>query len=169
MLAPGASDALRCQWIEVGTPDVYEAAYQGGVYRAELVDGWLEGIGEEHLRDTWRSNVLHSAEWDAARITDFSQVHVPAVHIGGWYDIFAQPLIDGFLGYQNEGGEGAAGRQHLIMGPWTHGINVPYAGELTFAAGVLDYEQWFGPWLDACLLEGAWGLGQWTISTRALP
>jgi putative CocE/NonD family hydrolase len=37
MMAPGAPDALRCQWIEVATPDMYPAAYRNGVYRTELV------------------------------------------------------------------------------------------------------------------------------------
>ncbi len=71
----------------------------------------------------WRSRDLQH-RW--------AQVHAPAVHIGGWYDIFAQGTINAFLGYQNQGGPGARGRQKLVMGPWTHGILQSKAGELTF-------------------------------------
>ncbi|NJL56373.1 CocE/NonD family hydrolase [bacterium] len=40
MLAPEAGDALVCQWVEVGTPDLYASTYQNGAYRSEF-DGWL--------------------------------------------------------------------------------------------------------------------------------
>lgn len=156
MLAPGAPDGVICQWIEVGTPDVYQAVYQHGAYRSELVDGWLNGIEEMHLQTLWRAHPLNSAYWDAARITDFSQVNARAVHIGGWYDIFARSTVNGFLGYQNQGGAGAAGRQHLIMGPWTHAVNIPQIGQVNIPAAVMaDYDDWFIQWIDACLLDGA--------------
>jgi putative CocE/NonD family hydrolase len=48
-------------------------------------------------------------------------IHAVGLHVGGWYDIFAQGTIDAFTTLQNDGGSGAVGRQHLIMGPWTHG------------------------------------------------
>ncbi|MBI5959999.1 MAG: CocE/NonD family hydrolase [Chloroflexi bacterium] len=160
LLAPGAPEAVVCQWMDVSTPDVYQAVYQNGVYRSELVDGWLQGIGEMHLQATFREHTLHDGFWDGARITDFSQVNARAVHVGGWNDILARGTINGFLGYQNQGGPGAAGRQHLIMGPWTHGMNSSQIGELNMPAGALDYEGWFSKWLDACLMEGAFGVAE---------
>ncbi|MCS7300816.1 MAG: CocE/NonD family hydrolase [Fimbriimonadales bacterium] len=36
-----------------------------------------------------------------------ARVNAPAVHIGGYYDIFAQGTIDAFVGYQTRGGRGA--------------------------------------------------------------
>ena len=52
MLAPGASETLVCQWIEVAEPDLYmNAVYQGGVFRNELVSGWLEFLESPQLID----------------------------------------------------------------------------------------------------------------------
>jgi hypothetical protein len=132
MLAPGAPDALRCQWIQVATPDLYDGAiYQGGVYRESLVTGWLEGNRSSHRIEPLREHYLNTDYWDGVQIEDYSLVHVPAFHVAGWYDIFARNTIEAFLGYQDEGGEGARGNQHLIMGPWTHNVNAAEVGELT--------------------------------------
>lgn len=54
------------------------------------------------------------------------------MHIGGYYDIFAQGTIDAFVGYQTRGGRGARGRQKLLMGPWAHGVLQTRVGELQF-------------------------------------
>ena len=162
MLAPGAPDALRCQWIEVGTPDLYsDLVYEGGAYRTELVDLWLEALDEEHIIPEWQAHPLNTAYWDPVQIVDdFAQVNTTAVQIGGWYDIFARGMVDGFLGYQEQGGPGAAGHQHLIMGPWTHTVNDPVVGEITFPDAVYEeYETLFFLWVDACLLEGGLGVG----------
>ena len=157
LMAPGASDALACQWIEVATPDLYaEATYQGGVYRLEMVNGWLDDIDSSHLIEPWQANSLDSDYWDAVQIVDdYADVHVPAFHIGGYFDVFARGIIDGFLGYQNQGGAGAAGQQHLVIGPWVHAINDPPVGEMTYTSAVLDklYDEWQPLWIEACLYE----------------
>lgn len=49
-----------------------------------------------------------------------SRVNVPVVHVGGWYDIYAQGTINAFKTFQEQGGPGARGKQRLIMGPWSH-------------------------------------------------
>jgi predicted acyl esterase len=157
LMAPGASDALTCQWIEVATPDMYaEGVYQGGVYRSEMVTGWLNEVGSSHLIEPWHANALNSDYWDAVQIVnDYANAHIPAFHVGGYFDAFSRGIIDGFLGYQNQGGAGAAGRQHLIMGPWVHAINEPSVGEMTYKAAILDelYDEWQPLWIEACLYE----------------
>jgi len=68
-------------------------------------------------------------------------VNAPAIHIGGWYDIYAQGTIDAFMGYQYNGGEGARGKQKLIMGPWAHtqfGYNQSKTGQLEFPENQFD-------------------------------
>jgi predicted acyl esterase len=160
MMAPGAPGALRCQWIGVATPDLYAAAYRNGVYRSELVDHWM---GEWVRAKQWITEVyahpLNSAYWDDARITnEYGEINVVAVHVGGWYDVFARSTIDAFLGYQYEGGPGAAGHQHLIMGPWTHDVNKAKVGELTFPNDTLPgFNGMYRLWREACLLGGAAG------------
>ena len=55
---------------------------------------------------------------------------------------------------EEEGGEGAAGRQQLIIGLWSHGLHMTEVGELTFPNG--DQEQYdIWSWLESCLLSEA--------------
>jgi uncharacterized protein len=52
---------------------------------------------------------------------DLDRVTVPALHIGGWYDLF---LAQGLRSYErlrdSHASGGPAGVQHLIIGPWSH-------------------------------------------------
>jgi uncharacterized protein len=52
---------------------------------------------------------------------DLDRVTVPALHIGGWYDLF---LAQGLRSYEHlrdsHASGGPAGAQHLIIGPWSH-------------------------------------------------
>lgn len=156
LMAPGASEALSCQHIGMATTDTFaNAVFQGGVYRYELIETWLKENNSTHMIVPFRAHFLNTNFWDPVQITDdYANVHVPAVHEGGWYDIFARGTVDGFLGYQNKGGEGAAGQQHLIMGPWPHAAYTTNVGELTFPdADREDYTIWM--WLEACLLSGS--------------
>ncbi len=154
LMAPGAPDVLRCQWIGSASPDLYShAVFQGGVYRYEMVETWLQETGSGHLIAPWRAHYLNTGYWDPVQIVaDYGSVHVPAVHEGGWYDVFARGTVDGFLGYQNQGGAGAAGQQHLLMGPWPHSDYTTEVGELTFPdADRVDYD--LRIWLKACLMD----------------
>ena len=154
LLAPGASDVLRCQHIGMATPDLYtHAIFQGGVYRYELTETWLTEFDSSHMIEPFKTHPLNNDFWAPVRITDdYDAVHVPAVHEGGWFDIFARGTIAGFLGYQNQGGDGAAGQQHLIMGPWPHAGYTTEVGELVFPdADREDYSFW--RWFEACLLN----------------
>lgn len=134
LMAPGASDSLRCQWIEVGTPDFYLAGvFPGSVRRGEL-DAWAETQGSPQHVTAWNAHPSPDDPfWDTTRLDagEFSAVKVAAVHAGGWFDLFVQGTIDGFVGYQ----AGAPGRQKLVIGPWGHNLHHPAGtplGEITF-------------------------------------
>jgi len=72
--------------------------------------------------DTVIQNEKLTPIWDPVRIVDkFDQVHAASLHFGGWYDIFGQDTINGFMGYQYNGGTGALGNAKLVIGPWKHG------------------------------------------------
>jgi len=125
---------LACQYIQVATPNLHNhGMFQGGQYRQSMIDGWLEGQGslfvlpeiiehENYTMDYWTNTSLED---------NWQDINVPAIHIGGWFDCFTQGTIDGFLGYQYLGGEGARGHSKLIMGPWTHGFG-RVCGDLVF-------------------------------------
>ncbi len=124
LLAPTRPAALRCQYVLVAAASQYHhAAYQGGALRKSQVERWLQGNGfhPDSLAKTL-AHPLYDDYWrgfDAVRTA--ARVRVPAIHFGGWYDTFCQGTIDAFTSRQLRGGDGARGRQKLVMGPWTHG------------------------------------------------
>lgn len=154
-LAPPAGPGLGAQYLVVGGANLYEIVYCGGVFRRSLIEDWLnvQKFAPEALA-RWRDRPVVDEYWierDASR--GFAQVQSPSVHVGGYWDIFAQATIDAFVGYQTAGGDAARGRQKLLMGPWTHGVLQKKAGELTFPRGdrppgeVEDSWRWFDRWL----------------------
>ncbi len=133
---------LACQYIQVATPNLYKhAMYPGGEFRKNLVEEWLKGQGSgEVLPELWAHENYTMDYWTNVSLDDnWQDVNVPAIHVGGWYDIFTQGTIEGFLGYQHQGGPGAVGKSKLIIGPWTHGgAFTKDQGELTYPANSLD-------------------------------
>lgn len=135
LLAGAAPAGLRAQFILVAPADMYsDVSYIGSAFRKADVENWTQGnkfdpkaldIHRAHpsYDDYWRANDTH---------TRFGLMNVPAVNVGGWFDMFAQGTIDQFIGRQHQGGEGSKGTQKLVMGPWHHGIGKMPAGELTF-------------------------------------
>jgi predicted acyl esterase len=135
LLARSGQTNLLSQHLIVGAPGLYHhVVYSGGVFRKALVEDWLRAtqFSPEALQ-LWVSHPCYDDYWRARDLTGhYGNIRAAAVHIGGYFDIFAQGTIDAFVGYQNQGGPGARGRQKLIMGPWTHGVFSEKAGELTF-------------------------------------
>ncbi len=142
MAAPSAPPVLDAMWVAVATPTVYEhALFPGGAFRKSLIEGWLTAQGSTFFLQDLAAHPLDDGYWDTVQTADsYVQVQVPAVHVGGWYDIFAQGTLDAFMGYQHQGGAGAKGKQKLVMGPWTHpGLLTTQQGELTYPANASDF------------------------------
>ncbi|HEX6121537.1 MAG TPA: CocE/NonD family hydrolase [Ktedonobacterales bacterium] len=63
------------------------------------------------------------------RVADaYATVNVPALHVGGWYDIFLGGTIKNFQGMRAAGRQG----QYLIIGPWSHGMFDQVVGDVGF-------------------------------------
>ena len=107
--------------------------------------------------------------WTNVSLEDnWQDVNVPAIHIGGWYDIFTQGTIDGFLGYQHQGGPGAIGKSKLIIGPWTHGgAGTTKQGELTYPANSVDNfsQTLFWQMVDEYTMNGPTDFDSWPAVT----
>ena len=133
---------LSCQFIQVATPNLYKhAIFQGGEFRKSLVEGWLESQESTYILEDIFDNENYSLDyWTNVSLEDnWGDVNVPAIHIGGWYDIFLQGTIEGYMGYQHLGGPGARGKSKLIIGPWTHeGSITRNQGELKYPINSLD-------------------------------
>jgi predicted acyl esterase len=156
LLAGAGSPNIAVQQIHVGAPDGYRhMVYPGGVWRKALIEDWVRG--SQHSPETirlWQSHPTYDAFWKARTLEGrWANVNSPAIHVGGWYDIFCQGTIDSYLGYQMKGGARARGKQKLLMGPWTHGIFSDKAGELKFPNAkqppnnVADPFRWFNHYL----------------------
>ena len=141
-LAGANPPSLSCQYVQVATPNLYaHAAFQGGEFRKNLVEDWLEDQGSDYLIEEIKENENFTlGYWGNVSLDDnWRDVNVAAIHIGGWYDIFSQGTIDAYYGYQHLAGPGAKGKSKLIMGPWTHtGFLSRTQGELVYPRNSLD-------------------------------
>lgn len=123
LLAPTAPPALKCQYIGQAPANLYHhAIYPGGRLQKNQVETWFKLYAPHpSVLELVKFHPKYNAFWrivDASRVA--SQVKVPALHYGGWYDPFIQGTIDAFQTRQTEGAEGAKGKQKLLIGPWNH-------------------------------------------------
>lgn len=149
LLAGTGQTNIVSQHLTVGTASLFlEGMYRGGIFRKSLVEDWLKATKfESYALDRWTTNYPYGQYWRDREITaDYGKVNAAGVHIGGWYDIFAQATVDAFLGYQTKGGSGAKGKQKLIMGPWTHGVLMEKSGDLTFPGAKTPPGEVHDPW-----------------------
>ena len=149
---------LKCQYIGAATPNLYTTIYPGGQFRKNMVEEWLKKQGSAYiLTELWARENFSLEYWTNVTLEDnWEDVNVPAVHLGGWYDCFAQGILDGFMGYQYEGGSGAAGKSKLIVGPWTHILfGERLQGELIYPPNAKDTfsAEYWDEILDQYILE----------------
>jgi len=164
-LAGSGTSNVLSQHLTVGGPSLYfDVVYSGGIFRKSLVEDWLRmsAFSPEALK-LWTSHPNYDDYWRARELTHrYDKVNAAAVHIGGYFDIFAQGTIDAFVGYQEQGGPRARGRQKLIMGPWTHAVFNEKAGDLVFPNGksppTKAHDQW--RWFDHTLKDNDNGINR---------
>jgi predicted acyl esterase len=140
-MAGANPEPLKCQYIGAATPNMYTTVYPGGQFRKHMIESWLAKQGSSYvLPELWARENYSLEYWTNVTLEDnWQDVNVPAVHLGGWYDCFAQGLLDGFMGYQYDGGTGAAGKSKLIVGPWTHAFfGLRLQGELYYPENAKD-------------------------------
>ncbi len=116
MLAPATRD-LACQIvIEAPSNFYYNLAYQGGAWRKNLCDNWLLVLSLRNSIPIYKGHPCWDEFWthyDAE--SKVGDITAPAMHVGGWFDIFLQGTLNNFSTRQNNGGLGAKGNQKLIM------------------------------------------------------
>ncbi|MBK9710415.1 MAG: CocE/NonD family hydrolase [Kouleothrix sp.] len=60
------------------------------------------------------------------------RVEVPALNIGGWYDVFAQGALANYSALRDAGSTSAARQSRLLVGPWSHVNYSNVSGDLDF-------------------------------------
>jgi len=93
LLAGTGTKRVTAQNITVGAPSLYHGVvYWGGVFRKAMIEDWLRisAFSPDALK-IWTSHPTYDSYWrERDMTTRFRYTNAPAIHIGGWYDIFAQ-------------------------------------------------------------------------------
>jgi uncharacterized protein len=81
----------------------------------------LSGEYGSYFRD-WLAHPTDDDSWRRWSINaDYGRLTTPALHVGGWYDIFLSGTVENFLGLRNGAGSPEArASQKLLIGPWLH-------------------------------------------------
>ncbi|MBX6341573.1 MAG: CocE/NonD family hydrolase [Thermomicrobiaceae bacterium] len=109
----------------------------------------------------WLAHPTYDDYWRQWSVDeDYSRIDVPALHVGGWYDVFLSGTVKNFLGLRAEAGsERARASQKLVVGPWYH---LPWA----HVTGAIDYgieagsivDAWQIRWFDQFLRDDDTGV-----------
>lgn len=140
-----ATGRLEEAWINIRSQPMY-APY--GIHPA-IADPALPS----YVRD-WFAHREPGPYWSELGLsTRVDRIHVPALHLAGWYDAYLEGSIAGYLALRNgAGSEFARDNQYLIAGPWIH---IPWgdrADDVNFGERAnLSVDEillrWFNHWL----------------------
>ncbi|MXW23137.1 MAG: CocE/NonD family hydrolase, partial [Chloroflexi bacterium] len=109
----------------------------------------------------WLARPDRDEEWEAVNIAaQAHHVEVPALGVGGWYDLFAGGPPQTFNAVRERGAtEAARDGQRLLMGPWNHSLPA------LRTIGAVD----FGPEADVDLAERTLRWFDWQLFDRDPP
>lgn len=103
--------------------------------------------------DDWLANPDYNDYWKPLNAEEmFEKITVPAHTFGGWFDIFSQGTLRGYVGMSQKGGtEQARKLSHIVIGPWGHGASRSF-GDIDFGpeadVNALDLQlRWYDYWL----------------------
>lgn len=105
----------------------------------------------------WLAHSSYDDYWcGVAPQENYERITSPALHVGGWFDLFLTGTLANYQGMKKRGGsERARQQQHLIIGPWSHGTAGGVFPErdygLQASADAIDVTgaqiRWFDHWL----------------------
>jgi len=105
--------------------------YENILTHVPLKNGDLESAGTmvKHYRD-WIEHESYDDYWKSISDEErFDQITVPSHTYGGWFDIFVQGTVNGYVGMKNHGATQAArDGARMIVGPWGHGASKSFGG-----------------------------------------
>ena len=112
------------------------------------------GFNIRHFQD-WLEHPSYDSYWRPLNLeARASEMSVPALNIGGWFDVFLRSTIGSYKTMTEEAKTAEAREnQRLLIGPWPHGWNRSTKnGDLDFGENSLvDWDalhlEWFDHWL----------------------
>lgn len=110
--------------------DVFSSISTGPLAEApvisEVLPAWQRWLDEDTFSDFWAGFTYGHKR---------TQITVPALHIGGWFDLFLGGTLDNFTTLRESAATGRArDGQRLIIGPWQHTDQSGNVGEVSFGA-----------------------------------
>ena len=186
-----AGPGLKAMVPVVPFDNAYEIGYSGGAFQLALLMGWGSVVGgvtltPEKTQEAFRflplrtfgnqfeKPVLFLNDWVEHSTYDdywkrrsmggrYSEVKVPILNIGGWYDIFSKVTLEMTAKVRETARDPEVRRnQFVIMGPWGHGVGGRKVGDLDFGAeAVQDIAGWQFKWFEHWLQDRNSGVEQW--------
>jgi len=101
----------------------------------------------------WVEHCTYDDYWKQWSIdSDYSRIDVPALHFGGWWDVFLSGTVKNFTGLRaGAGTEAARGAQKLLVGPWTHMPWTPVSRCGGDGPSTNEIDDWQLRWFDHTL------------------
>jgi len=135
-------------------------------YRTLPLCEWDQAIGRkvQYLRD-WVSHPHYDDYWVARGVHGrWQDITAPIFAVCGWYDLFAKSVFGHINAVRTTSRSPHARRhQHVLMGPWTHGISqTGKVGALDFGKdSVIDLRDIGTKWFDHWLKDEQTGADTW--------
>jgi hypothetical protein len=80
----------------------------------------LEGLAPYY--NDWLDHPSYDDFWKACSPAERrSEINVPSLNMGGWFDLFLKGTIANYLAMKEQGAQPGRDAQRLVIGPWAHG------------------------------------------------
>jgi uncharacterized protein len=103
--------------------------------------------------EDWLANPDYNDYWKPLNVEErFERIAIPVHTFGGWFDIFSQGTLRGYVGMSQKGATEKARRgSNIVIGAWGHG-STQKTGDIDFGAGAHVDQQalevrWYDYWL----------------------
>ena len=161
---PGGAFSLlsRARWgvglVGSRTNMAFPVDWIGGIDHLPLIT-LAESVGYNvrHFQD-WLEHPSYDAYWKPLNLEGrASEMAVPALNFGGWYDVFLRSTIGSYKTMTEEAATESARRgQRMIIGPWPHGWNASrQTGDLDFGEdSLIPVDEILLEWFDYWMKDG---------------
>jgi uncharacterized protein len=136
------------------TVDGLHAIHYDEVQRHLPLNTMQQLVGRRaNFYDDWLANPDYNAYWKPLNVEEmFAKVTVPVHTFGGWFDIFSQGTLRGYVGMSQKGPTERIRRgSNIVIGAWGHG-STQKTGDIDFGPTAHVNEQalqlrWYDYWL----------------------
>lgn len=141
----------------------YENYFYGGVLEEARLNT-LDALGYG-LSPLVMANVYKNALWNFLDNSTWypSEIHVPTLQMGGWYDHNIDEMMDFYKDSRNISEVSVRNQQWLLVGPWVHGgtgaayVGSVIQGELTYPNAGTQANDYSWDFLNYYMLDSANG------------